>query len=877
VEKERVAVSAFGALLRRHRLAAGLSQDALAERAGMSSVGISALERGDRRSPYRDTVALLAKALRLGPDDAAEFETVAARQRPRKLRGEFPAPVSGTPGPAGFLSLHRTTLVGRQSEIADLARTLSSGRLVTVTGAGGVGKTRIALAVGNILGADTGAIVYLVELAAVTHGSLVAGAVGRALGMQESPNRPPLDALVAYLKQKTLLLIFDNCEHLIEDAALVADVVLRGCPGVRILATSREPLRIGGERTYRLPSLRTPPSADAYRLGAAEAAAFAAIELFVERAQAVDRGFALDDNNAPIVAEICRRLDGIPLAIELAAARMNVLPVRSLSTKLGQRFGLLTNGDRTALARHQTMSALIDWSYDLLTSPEQQLFEGLAMFSGGCTLAAATAVFQGTLPNDAARDGGPRDPDDGAELEILRLLSSLVEKSLATVDLQAPEPRYGMLESSAQYGREKLVARGSYGAVARRHARVYLELADRLERAWETESDSTWYARAEVELPNWRAALEWALVARGDILAGQCLVGLLMHVWHEFATAEGRRWVSLALGLATEQTPSGVAAKLHLTEAHLAASFCRFREALAPAEHARLRFQELGDRDGLAWSQYLAGLPLTQTERPAEAEATLCAALDSARASGSRRKIVGRILLDLGLKLLRDDDYTGSRAAFHEALEIFRSLDADRGVADSLLRLALLEHRRGDWHAALRYSREALEILRACNARVALDALLPVAKFLVKLARYDEAEITLRECLAIAREQQREAIIAFTLEDFVAVAAGRPLADPEFRLEMRKRGARLLGFVDEFFATSGHVPRQPVQQKEYELLAGSLREAVGAETLATLLREGAAMTEDQAVAYAEALFEPKERTAAVRHAAAKNGSRHRSP
>jgi hypothetical protein len=200
-------------------------------------------------------------------------------------------------------------------------------------------------------------------------------------------------------------------------------------------------------------------------------------------------------------------------------------------------------------------------------------------------------------------------------------------------------------------------------------------------------------------------------------------------------------------------------------------------------------------------------------------------------------------------------------------LEIFRSLDAERGVADSLLRLSVLEHRRSDWQAALRYSLEALEILRACNSRVALDALLPVADFLVKLARYDEAEVTLRESLAIAREQQRDAIIAFSLEYFAEIAAARPLVDPQYRLEMRKRGARLLGFVDDFFATSGHVPRQPVHQKEYESLVGSLREALGAETLATLLGEGATMTEDQAVAYAETLFEPEERAANVRHAA----------
>lgn len=255
------------------------------------------------------------------------------------------------------------------------------------------------------------------------------------------------------------------------------------------------------------------------------------------------------------------------------------------------------------------------------------------------------------------------------------------------------------------------------------------------------------------------------------------------------------------------------------------------------------------------------------TERPAQSEATLRAALDSACVSGTRRKLTGRILLDIGLKLLRDDDYTSSHAAFREALEIFRSLDADRGVAHSLLRLSVVERRRADWQAALRYSVEALEILRACHARVALDALESVANFLVKLARYDEAEITLRECLAIAREQQRDAMIAFTLEIVVEVAATRPLDDPEFRLEMRKRAARLLGFVDEFFATSGHVPRQPVHRKEYAVLAGSLRQALGAATFEKLEREGAAMTEDQAVAFAETLFQTEERAADIRHTA----------
>jgi predicted ATPase/transcriptional regulator with XRE-family HTH domain len=852
VNDERAALSAFGALLRRHRLAAGLSQDALAELSGMSSVGISALERGDRRSPYRDTITLLSRALRLGPDAAAEFEAVATRPRSRKPRCALPRPAGSLPSP-------RTNLVGREREVSDVVDLLAGNRHVTLTGVGGIGKTRVALAVGAALDQGTRPLVCLAELAPVAHESSVAvvTAVGRALSMQESPNRPQLETLLAHLKQLSLVLILDNCEHVIEEAAALADALLRGCANLRILATSREPLRINGERIYRLSSLGVPASDESHQLDAAGAAAFAAVELFVARAQAIDRGFALDDDNAPIVADICRQLDGIPLAIELAAARVNVLPVRALSTMLDQRFGILTSGDRTALARHQTMRALLDWSYDLLTPPEQLLFERLAVFSGGCTLAAATAVFREVAIDETRTNEGAQTANEGgAELDILSLLSSLIDKSLAVVDLKAAEPRYGLLESFGRYARDKLAARGAAEAAAHRHAQVYLRFAEHLEREYETECDAVWYGRAETELANWRAVLEWALVRRGDVVLGQRLVGLLIHVWHEFAPAEGRRWIRLALELVNEQTPRQVCAKLELTESHLATSFREHTQALAAAERARTRYEQLADLDGVARAQQLAGLPLLMLDRPAEAETMLRGALASARVCGAGPKLVATILRDIAIKLRREGDYAGSRNYYSEALEVFRKVGSDRGAASTLSGLSWLEYRLGNTHAALGYSSEALAILRACRARVAVDVLFEVGYFLIKLARFDEAEVALRECLATTREQQRDAMVVFTAELFATIGAFRPQADPGLRLETQMRSARILGFVDAFFVRSANAPRTPIHQHDYELLAGTLRDALGDQTLAKLSAEGAAMTEDQVVAYVGIRAEP---------------------
>ncbi len=329
-----------------------------------------------------------------------------------------------------------TQLIGRETEVAEITEAVADSRLVTVTGTGGIGKTRTAIQNAQLLAGAYADGVWFVELAPLTDATLVAPTIAQVLNVAQTSGRPVLDALLTFLRGKTLLIVLDNCEHVLEEAARVADRIVRACPQVRILATSRESLKIAGERTYRLPSLPVPEAT--FGLAATQATAYGSVGLFVERARANNRHFALDDDNAPVVADICRRLDGLPLAIELAAARVKTLSVKALLAKLDERLQILTSGERTALPRQQTLRALMDWSWDLLSAGERQLFRRMAIFAGAVTLETVVAVFA-----DEGRD----------EIETLDLLSALVDKSLVVASFDAQEPRYSLLESSREYAR----------------------------------------------------------------------------------------------------------------------------------------------------------------------------------------------------------------------------------------------------------------------------------------------------------------------------------------------------------------------------------------------------------------------------------------
>jgi predicted ATPase/DNA-binding XRE family transcriptional regulator len=820
----------FGTLLRGYRLAAGLTQEALAERARISLNGISALERGYRRWPQRGTLALLAGALALSNDQRQAFEAAAAQPTFPRRRGETSVTVGPWPETAmANLPLALTSFIGREVELEEIRALMCEHRMVTVTGAGGVGKTQTGLQVATALGDVDAVPVCFVGLASIANPSSVVGAIASSVGAQEVPNRPLLDTLLVNLKKRSLLLILDNCEHVIAEAAIVAGILLAGCPRVRVLATSREPLRAAGEHTYPLASLSTPSPEASRQLGAADAVAYGAMVLFADRARAVDYHFALSDENAPIVGELCRRLDGIPLAIELAAARVNQLPVKSLAEKLDDRFRILTGGVRTALPRQQTMRAAIDWSYDLLGAREQQVFERLSVFAGGCTLGPATAVCGG---------------EEAAEADVFEVLSSLVDKSLLVPDFDESEPRYRLLESSREYAREKLAERGEQEMVAHRHALAYLEVAEQVDAAWDTQADSP--DLLFPELDNWRAALEWALAARGDVALGQRLVGVWQMVRR--APVEGRRWINFALDLVDERTPVIALARINYASASIAGVLYEAETELTSSEKALALYRSLGDGFGIGRSQALLGDAFRRLGRSVEAEQMLLEALTHLRKLGAGRHLA-YALSAMSIICSANGDFTAARSYVAEAIAIYKALGAHRtlaySIADALIEVEL---DAGNPELAFQSALDVLPTLRTLNdATIVAGTLNTMSACRISLADYDRAEAYARESLAISTELHSSAYVARSLQRLATVAVLRAQSAHEPRAEPYARATRLFGFVDACLAALGSRRDTLHDRQEYERAMAVLRNAMSSDQLAKLMNEGAAMSEEQVI------------------------------
>ena len=433
-----------------------------------------------------------------------------------------------------------TRMVGRADIVNALMVQLSQGRFITVVGPGGIGKTTVALAV-----AEQRITLYrdgarFVDLAPLADPLLVPSALASALGTPIRSEKP-MPGLVNFLKDKQMLLVLDSCEHVIEAAAALAEEVISGAPGVHILATSRERLRAGGERVQRLAPLGLPP--DSATLTASTALTFPAVQLFVERAAASLDGFELSDADAPAVANICRSLDGIALAIELAAGRVDAFGIRDLAAHLNDRLRLLTRGRRTALPRHQTLSATLDWSYEFLPEPDRALLRRLAVFAGSFTLEAARAVAAGV---------------EIAESEVVDCVANLVAKSLVAADVGGATARYRLLETTRAYALAKLTESGESSQVARRHAEYFRDLFQRAEAEWETKPTVEWLEEHGRKIDNVRAALDWAFSASGDAEIGVTLTVAAVPLWFQLSLLEeshGRVEQALAC-LVNDASPS---------------------------------------------------------------------------------------------------------------------------------------------------------------------------------------------------------------------------------------------------------------------------------------------------------------------------------
>ena len=428
------------------------------------------------------------------------------------------------------LPAHLTRIIGRADIVSRLAARLPRQRFLTIVGPGGIGKTTVALAVAEALIPAYKHGVWLIDLAPLGDPRLVPNALAAALGL-EIRSENPLPGLIAFLKDKRILLVFDNCAHVVDAAAALAIAVLRNAPGVHILATSREPLRIEGEHMHRLSPLASPPASA--RLTAVEALRFPAAQLFVERAAETLDEFKLSDADASLVSEICNKLDGIALAIELAAARVDAFGVRGVVAHLDDRFRLLTKGRRTALPRHRTLSATLDWSYGLLTEFEQTVLRRLAVFARGFTLHAAGAIVA-----DATHP----------ESEIIDLVAELVVKSLVTADVGDTEPRLRLLDTTRAYALEKLIESGEREQLARRHAEYYRDLFERAETQWERRPAAKWLADYGPDIDNIRVALSWAFAPGGDASIGAALTAAAVPLWMRLSLMEEcQGWVERAL------------------------------------------------------------------------------------------------------------------------------------------------------------------------------------------------------------------------------------------------------------------------------------------------------------------------------------------
>src|SRR6516162_554101 len=571
-----------------------------------------------------------------------------------------PGPDQSAAVPAAFsaatnnLPQQLTSLIGREADLADIKARLGSHRLVTLTGSGGVGKTRLAIEVGRSLLDRYPDGVWLAELAPLNDSQLVTSIIGEVLGVSLSAPSGAIETLALALKNKELLLIVDNCEHVIAEAARVAEALMRNCPRLSILASSRERLAIAGESVVRVPSLPAPEAA-AGTLTAARAGEYAAVRLFVERASALGCGFALTDANAATVGSICQRLDGIPLAIELAVPRLRVLSLEQLARGLDERFRLLTAGSRTALPRQQTLHALIDWSYALLSDAEKTLLGRLSVFFGNAALASITTIVAGAeIPSE----------------EVSDLMLSLVEKSLVHADPAGSECRYGLLESTRYYASEKLADRPR---MRRRHAEHFAARLAQATAAWETTPTQQWIACYQPDVDNLRGALEWAFGPDGDVAVGLELVAHSHVLWAELGLIlEHRRWVIAALDKVRKGTPSDVTARLLSWQAG------DVRELDDPADYdeavrAAGLYRKLGD--GFQEGRVLlrAGTARLLPDSVDEGERLLRKAHALVRPFGTT-KTLARCLSALASARLFAGDLSDARSLHRQAVDVYRDL-----------------------------------------------------------------------------------------------------------------------------------------------------------------------------------------------------------
>ncbi len=793
-----------------------------------------------------------------------------------------------------------TSFVGREEEKAKIKALLKTQRLVTLTGMGGCGKTRLALAVAAEVQDAGGGDVRLVELASLTDPALVPQTVTKALGLEVRENF--VDALIAYFQHKPTLLLLDNCEHLVQACADLVETLLQACPELNVLATSREPLKIDGEHLCPVlplgipdPNHLPPDSPDPV----AALLQHDSVRLFLDRIRP-HGDIRLGPENIPAVAVICASLDGIPLALELAAARVKLLPLPAIAEMLTDRFGLLTDGRRTALPRHKTLRAVLDWSYDLLTGPEQALLCRLSVFAGGWTLDAAEAV--------GLAEGVTAHP-------VLDLLTSLVDKSLVTTDVAAAPGRYGMLETVRQYAQDRLREMGEWDETCRKHRDFYLQLAEEAEPQLRGPEQKQWLDRLEREHDNFRAALAW----RADETALRLACALTRFWWVRGYFEEGQNWLKRGID-ERESVSEEIQARTlisigrfayvqgKLTEAQklyeqglalhtklgnkrriadalfslggVADHQGQYQQAIERFQGSLTLYQELSDERGIADALYGLGIVAQNQDHYLAAKRYQQESLAFRRKLGD---IVGiaSSLNSLATVAFYQGYYEEAQTFFDESLALRQVLENKGGIAHSLSFLGQLARARGDYQEARTMLLQSLHLYEIIGNRSGIfDALNSLACVAYDEGKFDESENLLRQIFPIVESQGNESGMAILLSNLGGVARGKgqfseahtlfKTSLKSFQLRDEKscitnsleelaflaraegattRAALLWGAEKALSASIGSC-RPPNEHSRKSLAVSEVQKELGEEAFAAAWAEGQAMTWEQAVAFA---------------------------
>ncbi len=798
------------------------------------------------------------------------------------------------------LPVQLTSFIGREREIAEVTRLLASTHLLTLTGVGGCGKTRLSHQVAAEVIEEYTHGVWLVDLASLVAPELVPQSVASVLSVREEQHRSLADTLVDHLRPRRLLLVLDNCEHLLAACGRLAGLLLQRCPELRILATSREGLGVPGEvlypvRSMSVPDLEALPTVDALRQ-------YESVRLFADRASARVPGFAVTPQNAGAVAQVCHRLDGLPLAIELAVGRITALSPDQIARRLDDRFRLLTGGSHLTLPHHHTLKALIDWSHDLLSEAERRLFRRLSVFAGGWTLEAAEAVCPGEGIDTA---------------DVVDLLTQLVGKSLVVGEMQGGEVRYRLLETIRQYAREKLQASGEEDEVRSRHFEQFLRLAEEAEPALRSIEQLTWLRRLELEHDNIRAALDWAR-ARGDVEAGLRLSAAFFRFWYlRGHFNEGRAWLEGLLASA-DASPPRVRARALRTAGMLARDQGDFAAAQARFDKSMALFRELGDLQsvvdvllgvtmiplrrgdmaslravldealtiaadthyewGIAEALHILGhVEVTQREY-AKAHAHFAESVQRFRALDNKWNLA-HPLTDLGREALRRGDYATARALFNESLAVFKEFGGKQSIASTLDDLGNVAEAVGDDATARALYEESLMMYRQAGLKPGImQALQGLIMVVQRQGEYETARALADESMGIARELGAKAGIAGGLRAlaFLAYRQGdyaqanslfreglrivwelgnramlprflEGLALVDVSLDEPARAVRLLGASEAMREATGVALHVPERADRDRAIAGA-RAALGEEEFTRAWAEGRATSADRAVA-----------------------------